>query len=607
MVRPTRHRGQYVFNVLDKSLALRKMRLNADDLVVLAVVSGNDYVALMLKENMRVVLCLVLICSYSLAAPPKILSTPKSLKHRATFFCRRLGRRLEQLDVENLVDMHQFISSFVKGPLNYMKQLRASVDPSAQVEGTQSVPDAETMGVVLATMSDLAHQIELKLPNIDDVPPKSKSAEYHNVVKMWHSVSLEFWIDRSWIIFLIQLAEFRKDPMVFDLMDSMDKVWRFIVATKDSARNIKEAEHERIVLAAAPPSGTEIMKRFEELCISPAVTPEALSQFILENAFSDFIGDPDTLSIACHNFPTPLSQNRDETDSGETLLTSQQFLASLEKPEKGDAAKIEAFTRSFGMALFRFPYLARHLSSIWLEEHTPKIEDYPPGSTDPILYNAVKEWHMAYRNAIYQRSSTKLTEWFEELRQQPSISIIDVWKYTSECMVHAQEVMKYRDELESWNLHTDRTSLVHIVQRFRNLIQEPLASLEELLAFVAEYEFYFYNFNSALLNPSHDVGSTFYGLHDQPQCSAPPYFHNEQALYSSYRHDATDAPPGLSLESHWQHGTHDHPTAMPGVGGYWPDATHDHPTAMPGVSTFSWADDSSSSYPPPRWPLPRPP
>ncbi|TPX38846.1 hypothetical protein SeLEV6574_g07577 [Synchytrium endobioticum] len=42
MVRPTRHRGQYVFNVLDKSLALRKMRLNADDLVVLAVVSGND-------------------------------------------------------------------------------------------------------------------------------------------------------------------------------------------------------------------------------------------------------------------------------------------------------------------------------------------------------------------------------------------------------------------------------------------------------------------------------------------------------------------------------------------------------------------------------------
>ncbi|TPX50329.1 hypothetical protein SeLEV6574_g00958 [Synchytrium endobioticum] len=43
MVRPTRHRGQYVFNVLDKSLALRKMRLNADDLVVLAVVSGNDY------------------------------------------------------------------------------------------------------------------------------------------------------------------------------------------------------------------------------------------------------------------------------------------------------------------------------------------------------------------------------------------------------------------------------------------------------------------------------------------------------------------------------------------------------------------------------------
>ncbi|TPX47209.1 hypothetical protein SeLEV6574_g02776 [Synchytrium endobioticum] len=45
MVRPTRHRGQYVFNVLDKSLALRKMRLNADDLVVLAVVSGNDYVS----------------------------------------------------------------------------------------------------------------------------------------------------------------------------------------------------------------------------------------------------------------------------------------------------------------------------------------------------------------------------------------------------------------------------------------------------------------------------------------------------------------------------------------------------------------------------------
>ncbi|TPX48649.1 hypothetical protein SeLEV6574_g01921 [Synchytrium endobioticum] len=43
MVRPIRHRGQYGFNVLDKSLALRKMRLNADDLVVLAVVSGNDY------------------------------------------------------------------------------------------------------------------------------------------------------------------------------------------------------------------------------------------------------------------------------------------------------------------------------------------------------------------------------------------------------------------------------------------------------------------------------------------------------------------------------------------------------------------------------------
>ncbi|TPX45430.1 hypothetical protein SeLEV6574_g03874 [Synchytrium endobioticum] len=43
MVRLTRHRGQYIFNVLDKSLALRKMRLNADDLVVLAVVSGNDY------------------------------------------------------------------------------------------------------------------------------------------------------------------------------------------------------------------------------------------------------------------------------------------------------------------------------------------------------------------------------------------------------------------------------------------------------------------------------------------------------------------------------------------------------------------------------------
>ncbi|TPX39109.1 hypothetical protein SeMB42_g06460 [Synchytrium endobioticum] len=43
MVRTTRHRGQYVLNVLDKSLALRKMRLNADDLVVLVVVSGNDY------------------------------------------------------------------------------------------------------------------------------------------------------------------------------------------------------------------------------------------------------------------------------------------------------------------------------------------------------------------------------------------------------------------------------------------------------------------------------------------------------------------------------------------------------------------------------------
>ncbi|TPX49298.1 hypothetical protein SeLEV6574_g01551 [Synchytrium endobioticum] len=43
MVRPTRHRGQYVFNVLDKNLALRKMKLGADDLVVLAVVSGNDY------------------------------------------------------------------------------------------------------------------------------------------------------------------------------------------------------------------------------------------------------------------------------------------------------------------------------------------------------------------------------------------------------------------------------------------------------------------------------------------------------------------------------------------------------------------------------------
>ncbi|TPX43114.1 hypothetical protein SeMB42_g00391 [Synchytrium endobioticum] len=45
MVRPTRHRGQYVFNVLDKSLAVRKIRLNVDDLVVLAVVSGNDYVS----------------------------------------------------------------------------------------------------------------------------------------------------------------------------------------------------------------------------------------------------------------------------------------------------------------------------------------------------------------------------------------------------------------------------------------------------------------------------------------------------------------------------------------------------------------------------------
>ncbi|TPX32777.1 hypothetical protein SeLEV6574_g08434 [Synchytrium endobioticum] len=43
MVRPTRHRGQYVFDVLDKSLALRKIKLSADDLVVLAVVSGNDY------------------------------------------------------------------------------------------------------------------------------------------------------------------------------------------------------------------------------------------------------------------------------------------------------------------------------------------------------------------------------------------------------------------------------------------------------------------------------------------------------------------------------------------------------------------------------------
>ncbi|TPX46936.1 hypothetical protein SeLEV6574_g02954 [Synchytrium endobioticum] len=43
MVRPTRHRGQYAFDVLDKSLALRKMKLSADDLVVLAVVSGNDY------------------------------------------------------------------------------------------------------------------------------------------------------------------------------------------------------------------------------------------------------------------------------------------------------------------------------------------------------------------------------------------------------------------------------------------------------------------------------------------------------------------------------------------------------------------------------------
>ncbi|TPX39293.1 hypothetical protein SeLEV6574_g07321 [Synchytrium endobioticum] len=45
MVRRTRHRGQYVLNVLDKSLALRKMKLNADDLVILAVVSGNDYVS----------------------------------------------------------------------------------------------------------------------------------------------------------------------------------------------------------------------------------------------------------------------------------------------------------------------------------------------------------------------------------------------------------------------------------------------------------------------------------------------------------------------------------------------------------------------------------
>ncbi|TPX36436.1 hypothetical protein SeLEV6574_g08049, partial [Synchytrium endobioticum] len=43
MVRPTRYRGQYVFNVLDKSLALRKLSHYADDLVVLAVVSGNDY------------------------------------------------------------------------------------------------------------------------------------------------------------------------------------------------------------------------------------------------------------------------------------------------------------------------------------------------------------------------------------------------------------------------------------------------------------------------------------------------------------------------------------------------------------------------------------
>ncbi|TPX45831.1 hypothetical protein SeLEV6574_g03612 [Synchytrium endobioticum] len=43
MVRPTCHRGQYVFDVLDKSLALWKMKLSADDLVVLAVVSGNDY------------------------------------------------------------------------------------------------------------------------------------------------------------------------------------------------------------------------------------------------------------------------------------------------------------------------------------------------------------------------------------------------------------------------------------------------------------------------------------------------------------------------------------------------------------------------------------
>ncbi|TPX37814.1 hypothetical protein SeMB42_g06868 [Synchytrium endobioticum] len=50
MVRPTRHRGQYVLNVLHKSLALRKMRLNSDDLVVLAVVSGNDYVS---KESFK--------------------------------------------------------------------------------------------------------------------------------------------------------------------------------------------------------------------------------------------------------------------------------------------------------------------------------------------------------------------------------------------------------------------------------------------------------------------------------------------------------------------------------------------------------------------------
>ncbi|TPX43344.1 hypothetical protein SeMB42_g04752 [Synchytrium endobioticum] len=28
MIGPTRHRGHYVFNVMDKSLALRKMRLN---------------------------------------------------------------------------------------------------------------------------------------------------------------------------------------------------------------------------------------------------------------------------------------------------------------------------------------------------------------------------------------------------------------------------------------------------------------------------------------------------------------------------------------------------------------------------------------------------